>query len=483
MHFQPRLAPILSVLLYSTIGIFLFREAFLLINYLKSEFPTILLAINVIILQISLILMLGKEQILHIIPTQTTIGEWIYKQVDTYYNLILLAVVTLIILSNPYVGYGTPIVRMIVRVAATVLLIKGLSLAHSFLKRVSASIFFSIKEESARERFAYAKTWYGIFVIVAMLTFVVFGLVIAAKMWHWPEALVKINKWEDIKSWLVMPILMEHSEHPISLFSIFQIITFILSGLLVAFIFDRFVLHRIFDVLLVDNGVQNAVSSLTRFCIIIIAFIFGIQAVGLGAQVSYILVALLFGVGWVIKDPAYDLISYFIILIQRPVKIGDYVRFDEETRGVVRRITPRAVILRRRNSATIIVPNSQIMSKPFSNWNYSRGFVAFDDIFLTVDYSDDPQKVKTILTEVLASSPYILKSPAPLVRLYRFGAYGFVFQIRGFLSSSYTLDMWDIAADIRMAIAAALRKIILRFHQCVALMQRLLCLAHLPIDR
>ena len=98
------------------------------------------------------------------------------------------------------------------------------------------------------------------------------------------------------------------------------------------------------------------------------------------------------------------------------------------------------------------------MSRSFANWNYGRGFIAFDDIYITVDYSEDPQKVKTILNEVLASSPYILKSPAPIVRLYRFGAYGFVFQIRGFLSSSYTLDMWDIAGDIRMAIAVALRK-------------------------
>lgn len=457
-EFQPRFATIFSVLLYATIGIFLFRESFLLINYVKSEFPTILLAINVIILQISLILMLGKEQILHIIPTQSALGEWIYKQVDTYYSLILLAVVTLIVLSNPYVGYGTPILHMLMRIGATVLLVQGLLIAHNFLKKVSASFFFSIKEETVRERFAYAKTWYGIFVIFTMITFVVFALVIGAKLWHWPEVLAKINKWEDIKNWLTTPILMKHSEHEISVFSIFQILSFILSGLLVAFTFDRFVLHRIFDVLLVEHGVQNAVSSLTRYCIIIIAFIFGIQSVGLGAQVSYIVAALLLGVGWVIKDPAYDLISYFIILIQRPVKIGDYVRFDDDIRGVVRRITPRVVVLRRRNSATIIVPNSQVMSRSFANWNYGRGFIAFDDIFITVDYSEDPQKVRTILSEVLSSSPYILKSPAPIVRLYRFGAYGFVFQVRGFLSSSYTLDMWDIAGDIRMALAVALRK-------------------------
>jgi len=287
-----------------------------------------------------------------------------------------------------------------------------------------------------------------------MLVFIMFAVIVVAKLWHWPEALAKINRWEDIRDWLHMPILMEG----VSFFSIMHIFSFILGGMFVAFIFDKFVLNRIFDVLLVEHGVQNAVSSLTRYGILIIAFILGIQAAGLGAQISYFIAALLLGVGWVIKDPAYDFISYFIILIQRPVKIGDYVRFDEDIRGVVRRITPRSVILRRRNSATIIVPNSQVMSKSFSNWNYSRGFVAFDDIFLTVDYQEDPQRVKAICVEVLSSSPYILKSPSPIVRLYRFGACGFVFQIRGFLSSSYTLDMWEIASDIRLAIASALRK-------------------------
>ena len=457
-EFEHRFTIIISVLLYATIGIFLFREAFLQVNYLKSELPTILLAVNVIILQISLIFMLGKDQILHLIPTQTNLGEWVYKQVDTYFSLILFGVITLIVLSNPYVGFGRYILIVLKPLVATILLVQALIIAHNFLKRTSASFFFNIKEDAVRERFPYSKTWYGIFVIFTMIVFIVFALIVLAKLWHWPETLAKINRWEDIKGWLHVPILMEGSEHPISLFSIMHIFMFILGGMLIAFVFDKFVLHRIFDVLLVEHGVQNAVSSLTRYGILIIAFILGIQASGLGAQVSYFVAALLLGVGWVIKDPAYDFIAYFIILIQRPVKIGDYVRFDEDIRGVVRRITARSVILRRRNSATIIVPNSQVLSKPFSNWNYSRGFVAFDDIFLTVDYKEDPQRVKAICIEVLSSSSYILKSPSPIVRLYRFGACGFVFQIRGFLSSSYTLDMWEIASDIRLAIAMALRK-------------------------
>ena len=455
-EFQPRFLTILSILLYATISIILFRESFTLINYLKSELPKVLLALNVIILQISLILLLGKEQILHIIPTRTTIGEWIYSLVDTYYNLILFAVVTLIVLSNPYVGYGHYIVRVIVRIIATVLIVKLMLVIHNFLKRISASIFFSIKEETVRERFSYAKTWYGLFVIFTLVTLSAAVIILIAKLWHWPEGLAKISKWDDVLSWLTTPILLKTSEHPISFLSLMQIVSFVVCGLLIAFIFDRFVLHRIFDVLLVEHGVQNAVSTLTRYFIIFISIILGIQAVGLGGQVGYFMFALAVGVGWIIKDPVYEFLCYFIILIQRPVKIGDYVRIDEDIRGVVRRITPRSVILRRRNSATVIVPNSQIMSKSFTNWNYSRGFVAIDDIFVTIEFSEDPAKVKAIIIDVMSSSPYILKSPSPIVRLYRFGAYGYVFQIRGFLSSSYTLDMWDIASDIRMNIAKAL---------------------------
>lgn len=457
-EFQKRFALICQVFLYATLSILLFREAFMIIDNTKSMLPTILLAINVILLQIALILMLGKEQILHLISTRTWLGEWMYAQVDTYYNLILLLVVTLIILSNPYVGFGHYIVTILIRIAASVILVQALLILHDFLKRTSASLFFNIKEETVRERFSYAKTWYGVFVIVALITLLAVAAVIGAKLWHWPEALVKINTLEDIRGWLEKPLLMAVSEHPISLFSVFQMLAFILGGLIIAFIFDKFVLHRIFDVLLVEHGVQNAVSSLTRYCIIILAFSLGIQSVGLGGQAWYLIAALMFGIGWVIKDPAYDLISYFIILIQRPVKIGDYIKFDEDIRGVVRRITPRTVVLRRRNSATVIVPNSQIMSRSFSNWNYSRGYVAFDDIFITIDYASDPEAVKSLFLEVLTESPYILKSPPPIVRLFRFGAYGFVYQIRGFLSSSYTLDMWDIAAAIRMEIAKTLQK-------------------------
>ena len=134
----------------------------------------------------------------------------------------------------------------------------------------------------------------------------------------------------------------------------------------------------------VDSGVQNTIASLIRYLIIITSLILGFRAVGLGDLVWYPLGALILGIGWVIKDPAADLIAYFILIVQRPIKVGDYVFYDAENNGVVRRITPRSVELRRKNSTTVIIPNVMATTRSVANWNHARGFVAFDDILVTI---------------------------------------------------------------------------------------------------
>ena len=121
------------------------------------------------------------------------------------------------------------------------------------------------------------------------------------------------------------------------------------------------------------------------------------NAVGLGDQVWYLIAALILGIGWVIKDPAADLIAYFIFIVQRPIKVGDYVYIDEDTNGVVRRITPRSVEIRRKNSTTVIIPNVQVTSRTVANWNHARGFIAFDDIMVTIPYKVDPEQVRELI--------------------------------------------------------------------------------------
>jgi small-conductance mechanosensitive channel len=383
---------------------------------------------------------------------------WLRDKVDHYYYFILIALITIIVMMNPYVGFGRLVLFILSRVVYTFLLIGVLFWLHGLVKRWSSAFFFYTDQELVKERFPAAKTWYGVSIIGILFSFVFIAAIVVAKIWQWPEQLQKIKEFNDIINWLQTPLLLSQTESPISMYTVLQFIFFVLAGFLAAVAIKRFVLSRIFDVLLVDSGVQNTVNSLMRYLVMLIAILLGLNAVGLGTQINVMLGALLFGLGFIIKDPAADFFAYFLILVQRPIKIGDYIKIDEEVAGVVRKITPRSVVLRRKNSTMIIVPNSYVTGRSIVNWNYIRGFIACNDIHVTLAYREDPVKAKEIFERIMETSPYILKNPKPIIRLDNFGPNGYEFMLRGFVSSNYTLDQWDIASGIRFQIVKSLRE-------------------------
>jgi small-conductance mechanosensitive channel len=240
-------------------------------------------------------------------------------------------------------------------------------------------------------------------------------------------------------------------------FKVLTVMGIILGGFFLASLINRYVLGRIFMLLPVDLGVQNTIMSITRFLVVLVS----ILSAFLWADLGTFLIALglvIGSIGYLVKEPIGDLVSYFIILVQRHIQIGDYVEFNDECGGVVRRITPRSVILRKKNSYTIVVPNSMFVTQTVNNWSYARNYIAFDDILFTVPYKSDPELISKLMKQVLEENVHILKSPAPIVRLELFSDNGFVFMVRGFLTEKNILNKWDIASDIRFAISKKLRE-------------------------
>lgn len=451
--FQRRFELVLSTLIYVTIVIFFFRQAFMLSPiYLRSELSNILLAINFIVLQISLILLITKEQIMGIIPTYSEFWKWIYAYVDHYFYLILFFVVAIIIMSNPYVGFGRLVLYLLSGSIYMLILVKILSLLHDLVKTATSMLFFTQDDTVVKERFSYAKTCFGLVIIASFVILGFVGFIVAAKIWGFDVAVT------DLKQWLNLPILLEGTTHPITTLSLLKIIAFVLGGFAVGYLLKQYVLARIFDLLLVEPGVQHTVTSIIQYIVIIIATFFAFNSVGLGSLIGSMFIALALSIGLYLKDPISDFISYFIILVQRPIKIGDYVKIDAETMGVVRKITPRSVILRRKNSTTIIVPNSYVVSKSIENWNYVRNFIALHDIVLFVYYKEDAAKVKAILHAAVEDHPNILKNPRTIVRLMNFSEYGYEFMVRCFVSSAYTLEMWELTSDVRLLISKAFKE-------------------------
>ncbi len=456
-QFQKRFSFVFSWFGYLTVILLFFREAFILATYHASEFPTILLATYSIIIRTLIIFSIGKDEIISFIPSRGAVWQAVADFINRYYYPLLIFIIILMIISDSYVGgYGNLVSYVVWGVIGTMILIKLLLVGQDHLKKKASKLFFATDEETIKERFVYAKTWYGLFVVGLFVVFSIIGLILSLRIWG------KSTSWQEISYILNYPLYPSSfdvvtGQHIwLTPMTILSLLGFICAGFILAFTINRFVLIRIFQLLPVDIGIQNTVLSLSRYLIVIAAIFLGFQWANLGWLL--IGIGLVIGsIGYIVKEPISDFISYFIILVQRPLKIGDLVMVKNNL-GVVRHITPRSVIIRTKNSYTVIVPNATIINETVHNWNYSRGFIAFDDIFITVPYSADPLFVKSIIEKVLDANTDLLKSPKPIIRLENFGENGYEFLLRGFLSSNKTLEIWDIASNVRLALVQALQK-------------------------
>jgi potassium efflux system protein len=323
--------------------------------------------------------------------------------------------------------------------------------------------FYYADREVLKERFMTGKFWYGIFIMSSLILFLAAGIYCGAHLWGFKLTIHEMLLWLDHPFYT--PLDASGNPVKVTVWSIVYIAMYLLGGYIVAYCVNTFVIARMLDPVIVESGVQNTFLTLSRYLIITLAVFMGLASTGLEGLTTKIAI-LLAGISFAVQDVVRDFFSYFILLVQRPVKVGDFICVldglstsdNVSLMGFVRSITPRSIVVRKSNSTTLIIPNSRVVLNPIKNWSYTRGFFAFDDMRIVVPYGSDPSVVKQLIAEVLDRNPHILKNPAPIIRLDDFIDNGFSFLVRGFLTSNRIGDQWDIAADVRLNIVKILRE-------------------------
>jgi len=452
---QDRFVMALRFLSYATIFTFCLRAAFMEIMF-ESDLPKLFLAFYSIVLRAAIVFLIGREEVLSLIPRQGDIWKWIRDKINSYYYPLLIIVIALMIFSDPYIGGYSKLVYFVLSgILWTAILIGILWWSEGLVRNLSARLFFEISEDGSKERFANAKTAYGLFLVLLFASSLFIAFLILAQIWGQFNPLDKIGEYYTFSPF---KITGGQGDIPVSLKLLVTILGFIGLGISVSWIFSRYVLRPIFNLLVINSGVQNTILVISQYLIVFIVLFICLGSIGLETVVWHLFLVLGVALLWSIKDPANDFIAYFVLLIERSIKIGDYIELaDGEIVGIVRKITPRTVVIRRKNSVSIIVPNSVIIRSPVYNWNYTQNFFAFDDFFITVPYSFDPKLVKQVILGVLDRDINILKTPVPIVRLHEFDPNGMIFLIRGFLSSVNLANQWNIVSDLKIELVSTLR--------------------------
>lgn len=200
------------------------------------------------------------------------------------------------------------------------------------------------------------------------------------------------------------------------------IVAIVVSRYLRRFIEGRMSRHKH-----LDPGVQFTILRLVHYFVIAVGSIVALR-IAISADFTSLAVAftaLSIGIGFGLQFIAGDIASGFIILFERPVRVGDFVTIPgpdgKLTEGMVRSINLRTTVVVTNNNIASIVPNSKIVNQNFLNWTHNRERRVRLDVLVGVSYDADPDHVTRTLLRAAEGIQFALEEPKPTVQFMDFG--------------------------------------------------------------
>jgi len=199
----------------------------------------------------------------------------------------------------------------------------------------------------------------------------------------------------------------------------------------------------------IDTGAQNALVTGVGYIGIFFSALIAITSMGLDlSSLAIVAGALSVGIGFGLQAIVSNFLSGIILLVERPIKVGDWIQVGAYS-GYVSKIAVRSTTIDTFDQANVIIPNADFISGTVTNMTHlsKRGRVK---VPVGVAYDSDPVFVKEILMDIVSSNANILKSPGPSVFLLGFGPDSIDFEIRGILRdvNSITSTRSDINFEI-----------------------------------
>ena len=234
----------------------------------------------------------------------------------------------------------------------------------------------------------------------------------------------------------------------------------IVFGMFILSKYVQWVLRRqVLQAFQIAEHTQFILLRFLHFSLIIIGVIISLSTIGVSfTSLALILGGLSIGMGFGLQNIASNLISGFILIFERPIKIGDLVEImDVNIFGRVGSINLRSTIIVALDEKEVIVPNSQLITESVHNLSHYNNRYRLQ-IPVGVSYHSDVTLVKRLLLEVAHAHPEIIKEPnpamenvtAPFVRFTNFGESSLNFELLAWIPDCF--QRFDIASDLHFMI-------------------------------
>lgn len=206
----------------------------------------------------------------------------------------------------------------------------------------------------------------------------------------------------------------------------------------------------------VDLGVRFAIGSIVRYLGLLVGLLVILGALGVRMDALTVAAgAVGVGIGFGLQQITSNFVSGLILLVERPIKIGDRIEVGAVNGDVVQ-IAPRATTILTNDNIAIIVPNLSFVTEKVVNWSHSDRNVRFS-VEVGVAYGSDTELVERLLLEVARANPGVLADPAPDVLLEAFGESSLDFRLRVW-TKEYTTRPMILQSQLNFAIDRAFRE-------------------------
>lgn len=204
-----------------------------------------------------------------------------------------------------------------------------------------------------------------------------------------------------------------------------------------------------------DPGIRASIAVGVGHVGAVLAGLLAVAVMGINlSNLALVAGALSVGIGFGLQNIVSNFVSGLILLVERPVKVGDYVKVGDNT-GFVRRINIRSTELETFERSTIIVPNSDLLSQAVTNWTH-KDTVGRVDVTVGVAYGTDVGRVEELLLACAQGHPDVTSRPAPFVLFRDFGDSAYIFELRAFLFD--VSRQLRVGSDLRIAIERRFRE-------------------------
>ncbi|MGY6271964.1 DUF3772 domain-containing protein [Achromobacter denitrificans] len=216
--------------------------------------------------------------------------------------------------------------------------------------------------------------------------------------------------------------------------AVLQALLVLALSLLSVKMLKRWLSNRYLPTTELDPGMQLSAATLFGYAGFVIAVALSLSAAGLGLErVAWIASALSVGIGFGLQAVVQNFVSGLILLAERPVKVGDWVSLGG-VEGDILRINVRATEIQMGDRSTVIVPNSEFVTKTVRNVTRSNP-LGLVQIKLPLPLSTDAEEVRELILQAFADHEDVLDTPAPNVFLDGIEGGHLVFNAKGYVSS------------------------------------------------